>query len=154
MVYVNAHGGNVEALREVGRRLHADGTAYAIEWMWNESIPELVAELFDDPGPHAGPNETAMVWHIADAVREAELAAARDGGLREIDEDATAGTAPGRSSTPSSTATTAPSVTRRRPLPRRAGGCSRRRPTDWWHCEWLAARPWVDLAPREHSDAD
>jgi creatinine amidohydrolase len=32
IVFVNAHGGNVEHLREVGRRLHDDGTAYAIEW--------------------------------------------------------------------------------------------------------------------------
>jgi creatinine amidohydrolase len=86
IVYVNAHGGNVEHLREVGRRLHEDGTAYAVEWMWNESIPELVDDLFERNGPHAGPKETAMVWHIADAVREEELAAARDGGLPEVDE--------------------------------------------------------------------
>jgi len=85
IVYVNAHGGNVEHLREVGRRLHADGTAYAIEWMWNESIPELVDELFEHNGPHAGPKETAMVWHIADAVREGELEAARDSGLVDIE---------------------------------------------------------------------
>jgi creatinine amidohydrolase len=32
IVYVNAHGGNVEHLREVGRRLHQDRTAYALEW--------------------------------------------------------------------------------------------------------------------------
>ena len=33
VVYVNAHGGNVEHLREVGRRLRDDGELYAIEWM-------------------------------------------------------------------------------------------------------------------------
>ncbi|EMA40250.1 Creatininase [Halobiforma nitratireducens JCM 10879] len=33
IVYVNAHGGNVSHLREVGRRLHEDETAYAVEWM-------------------------------------------------------------------------------------------------------------------------
>jgi len=38
VVFVNAHGGNVQHLREVGRRLHEDETAYAIEWMWDESI--------------------------------------------------------------------------------------------------------------------
>ncbi len=32
VVYVNAHGGNVEHLREVGRRLRDDGTMYALEW--------------------------------------------------------------------------------------------------------------------------
>jgi len=32
VVYVNAHGGNTQHLREVGRRLHEDETAYAVEW--------------------------------------------------------------------------------------------------------------------------
>jgi len=54
VVFVNAHGGNVQHLREVGRRLHEDETAYAIEWMWDESIPELVDDLFEHNGPHAG----------------------------------------------------------------------------------------------------
>ena len=52
IVYVNAHGGNVEHLREVGRRLHEAETAYAVEWMWDESIPELVDDLFEHNGPH------------------------------------------------------------------------------------------------------
>jgi len=64
VVFVNAHGG-VQHLREVGRRLHEDETAYAIEWMWDESIPELVDDLFEHNGPHAGPKETAMITHIA-----------------------------------------------------------------------------------------
>jgi len=50
-VFVNAHGGNVQHLREVGRRLHEDETAYAIEWMWDESIPELVDDLFEHNDP-------------------------------------------------------------------------------------------------------
>ncbi len=82
VVYVNAHGGNVDHLREVGRRLHEDGEVYAIEWMWDESIPDLVDDLFARNGPHAGPKETAMITHIApELVREEELAAARDEGL-------------------------------------------------------------------------
>ncbi len=86
VVYVNAHGGNVQHLREVGRRLHEDGTMYAIEWMWNESIPELVDELFERNGPHAGPKETAMITHIApELVRESEFENARDGGLVDIE---------------------------------------------------------------------
>jgi creatinine amidohydrolase len=85
IVYVNAHGGNVEHLQEVGRRLHDDGAAYAVEWMWNESIPTLVDDLFAQNGPHAGPKETSMVWHIADLVREDELEAARDRGLTDIE---------------------------------------------------------------------
>ena len=82
LIYVNAHGGNVPHLREIGRRLHVDDAAYAVEWMWNESIPDLVEELFERPGPHAGPKETAMIMHIApDLVRTGELEDARDGGL-------------------------------------------------------------------------
>jgi creatinine amidohydrolase len=84
IIYVNAHGGNVEHLREVGRRLHQDGTAYAIEWMWDESIPGLVDELFAVNGPHGGPKETAMMLHLAsELVRKDRLEAARDGGLVE-----------------------------------------------------------------------
>jgi len=90
VVYVNAHGGNVAHLREVGRRLHEDRTLYAIEWMWNESIPDLVDELFEHNGPHAGPKETAMVAHLAEELlRPAELAAARDGGLGSFDAEQT-----------------------------------------------------------------
>ena len=40
VIYVNAHGGNVAHLREVGRRLRNDGTAYAIEWLGNTSRPK------------------------------------------------------------------------------------------------------------------
>ena len=85
VVFVNAHGGNVQHLREVGRRLHEDEVAYAVEWMWDESIPELVDDLFERNGPHAGPKETAMITHIApELVREDRLEDARDGGLPDL----------------------------------------------------------------------
>ncbi len=85
IVFVNAHGGNVVHLREVGRRLRSDGTAYAIEWMWNESIPDLVNDLFEKNGPHGGPKETAMIQHIApELVRDDRLEAARDGGIADL----------------------------------------------------------------------
>ena len=88
VVFVNAHGGNVQHLREVGRRLRDDGTMYAIEWMWDESIPDLVTDLFDHPGPHGGPKETAMVMHIArELVRDDKLADARDGGVVDLTGD-------------------------------------------------------------------
>lgn len=84
ILFVNAHGGNVEHLREVGRRLHEDGTAYAIEWMWDESIPDLIREFFSTPGPHGGPKETAMIMHIAgELVHDERIEDARDGGLVE-----------------------------------------------------------------------
>ncbi|GAB6878272.1 creatininase family protein [Halorubrum gandharaense] len=85
VVFVNAHGGNVQHLREVGRRLHEDETMYAIEWMWDESIPELVDDLFERNGPHAGPKETAMITHIApELVKNDRLGDARDGGLVDL----------------------------------------------------------------------
>jgi creatinine amidohydrolase len=85
VVYVNAHGGNVQHLREVGHCLREDETAYAVEWMWDESIPDLVDDLFEYNGPHGGPKETAMILHIArDLVHESRLSEARDGGVTEF----------------------------------------------------------------------
>jgi creatinine amidohydrolase len=82
VIYVNAHGGNVDHLREVGRRLREDGTIYAVEWMWDESIPDLVDEVFAVNGPHGGPKETALIQYLhPDLVHEDRLEAARDGGL-------------------------------------------------------------------------
>jgi len=88
VIYVNAHGGNVEHLREVGRRLRDDHTAFAIEWMWNDGIRDLVDDLFAVNGPHGGPKETALIMHIAqDLVHEDRLEEARDGGLVDWDGD-------------------------------------------------------------------
>ena len=85
IVYVNAHGGNMQHLREVGRRLREDEVAFAVEWMWDESIPDLVEDLFEHNGPHGGPKETAMMMHIApELVRKEKLADARDGGVVEF----------------------------------------------------------------------
>ncbi|SEH42161.1 creatinine amidohydrolase [Halopenitus malekzadehii] len=86
VIYVNAHGGNVEHLREVGRRLHDDEDVYAIEWMWNDSIPDLVDELFEHNGPHGGPKETALIQHLqSELVHDDRLADARDGGFPEFE---------------------------------------------------------------------
>lgn len=84
VIYVNAHGGNVDHLREVGRRLRDDEVLYAIEWMWNNSISDLVDDLFAQNGPHGGPKETAMIQHLAeDLVQGDRLTDARDGGFRD-----------------------------------------------------------------------
>ncbi|ATW87245.1 creatinine amidohydrolase [Halohasta litchfieldiae] len=86
VIFVNAHGGNVQHLREVGRRLRDDNVIYAIEWMWNDSIPELVEELFAQPGPHGGPKETSMIQHLQpELVHDDQLEAARDGGMTSFD---------------------------------------------------------------------
>ena len=88
VIFVNAHGGNVQHLREVGRRVRDDGTMYAIEWMWDESITELIEDVFETPGPHGGPKETALIQHLAgDLVHEDRIEAARDGGLVEFDDE-------------------------------------------------------------------
>ncbi len=85
VVYVNAHGGNVAPLREVGRRLREDRALYAIEWMWNDSIPDLVEDSFENTGPHGGPKETALIQYLAeDLIHEDRLAQARDGGVVDI----------------------------------------------------------------------
>jgi creatinine amidohydrolase len=87
IVFVNAHGGNQTHLREVGRRLREDEEAYAVEWMWDESIPDLVDDLFEHNGPHGGPKETAMMMHLdPENVRTDKLEAARDGGTVELSE--------------------------------------------------------------------
>jgi creatinine amidohydrolase len=86
VVYVNAHGGNVEHLREVGRRLRDEEVLYAVEWMWNDSIPELVDDLFEQNGPHGGPKETAMIQYLRpELVREDRLADARDDGVESVE---------------------------------------------------------------------
>ena len=85
VIYVNAHGGNVPHLREVGARLRQEESVYAIEWMWNESIPELVDDAFAQNGPHGGPKETAMIQHLhPELVHEDRLEAARDGGVASV----------------------------------------------------------------------
>ena len=87
VIFVNAHGGNVEHLREVGRRLRDDGTLYAIEWMWDESITDRIEELFETPGPHGGPKETSLIQYLAgELVHDDRIGDARDGGLVDFDE--------------------------------------------------------------------
>jgi len=88
VIFVNAHGGNVQHLREVGRRLRDDGTMYAIEWMWDESITPLIEDRFETPGPHGGPKETSLIQYLAgDLVHEDRVTEARDGGLVAFDDE-------------------------------------------------------------------
>jgi creatinine amidohydrolase len=54
--------------------------------MWDESIPDLVSEVFEHNGPHGGPKETAMIQHLhPDLVHEDRLGDARDGGIRDFE---------------------------------------------------------------------
>ncbi|MEE6208836.1 creatininase family protein [Salarchaeum sp. III] len=85
VVFVNAHGGNVEHLREVGRRLRDAEDAYAVEWMWNDSIPDLVDDAFEHNGPHGGPKETALIQYLhEDLVHDDRLEDAHEGGVESL----------------------------------------------------------------------
>ncbi|QZP37214.1 creatininase family protein [Halobaculum magnesiiphilum] len=78
VVLVNGHGGNVEALAEVARRVSRDDAtdAYAVSFTWFEAVGEHASRM-----GHGGPLETAMVRHVApDLVREDRVEEARDGG--------------------------------------------------------------------------
>ncbi|MFB6281354.1 MAG: creatininase family protein [Haloferacaceae archaeon] len=153
VVYVNAHGGNVTHLREVGRRLRDDGTLYAIEWMWNESIPDLVDDLFERQGPHGGPKETALIQHLRpDLVHDDRLADARDGGIADLSAydgtrkhgartfyDAIDNTDNGVLGDQ----TDATAAKGERLFEAAAGQLAEL-------CEWLAAQPFRDLMPESH----
>ncbi|WP_073307054.1 creatininase family protein [Halobaculum gomorrense] len=78
VVLVNGHGGNVEALAEVARRVSRDGStnAYAVSFTWFEAVGEHASRM-----GHGGPLETAMLRHVApELVRADRVAEARDGG--------------------------------------------------------------------------
>jgi len=153
VVYVNAHGGNVEHLREVGRRLRDDGTAYAIEWMWNDSIPELVDDLFEQNGPHGGPKETAMIMHVAtELVHGDRLEEARDGGLVDWETNPDATVHGARTFYDAIENTDNGVLGDQTDATPEKGRRLFEAATDQLCqlCEWLADRQFEELAPREH----
>ncbi|QLG29299.1 creatininase family protein [Halorarum halophilum] len=78
VVLVNGHGGNLEALAEVARRVSRDGStgAYAVSFTWFRAVGEHSAEM-----GHGGKLETAMLRHVAPGlVREERIDEAREGG--------------------------------------------------------------------------
>ncbi|MFD1512337.1 creatininase family protein [Halomarina rubra] len=154
IVFVNAHGGNVQHLREVGRRLHDADEAYAIEWMWDESIPDLVSEAFERNGPHGGPKETAMIQHLhPDLVREEKLADARDGGWPDFDEEVAKVRKHGSRTFYDSVENSPNGVFGdQTDATAETGERLFEAATEQLValCEWLAARDSADLAPREH----
>lgn len=80
VVLVNGHGGNVNALSRVSRRLRSDEVAYAIPWNWWEAVEDQWDEAFDEPGGHAGHGETSMLLAIDETlVHEDRLAEAGEG---------------------------------------------------------------------------
>ncbi|WP_280586075.1 creatininase family protein [Halorubrum sp. Boch-26] len=77
VVFVNGHGGNVEALAEVARLFSRDDAhdGYAVAFTWFEAVGEHAGDM-----GHAGPLETALLRATApDLVREDRVAAASEG---------------------------------------------------------------------------
>ncbi|ARS91712.1 creatininase family protein [Natrarchaeobaculum aegyptiacum] len=69
VVIVNGHGGNVDALREVGARLTRDGTAYTVPFTWFDAVGDHSSDM-----GHGGPLETALLRAIdPDLVREGRI---------------------------------------------------------------------------------
>lgn len=74
VVVVNGHGGNVDALAEVCRRLVRDGDAYAVPFTWFDAVETDVVM------GHAGAIETALLRHARpELVREDQIDSARAG---------------------------------------------------------------------------
>ncbi|WP_256402906.1 creatininase family protein [Halorubrum salinum] len=77
VVFVNGHGGNVEALAEVAQRFSRDDAhdGYAVAFTWFEAVGEHAGDM-----GHAGPLETALLRATNPGlVREERVAAASDG---------------------------------------------------------------------------
>ncbi|MFC5278344.1 creatininase family protein [Halorubrum rubrum] len=78
VVFVNGHGGNVEALAEVARRFSRDPAhdGYGVAFTWFEAVGEHAGDM-----GHAGPLETALLRATnPDLVREDRVDDARDRG--------------------------------------------------------------------------
>lgn len=77
VVFVNGHGGNVEALAEISRRFSRDDDhdGYAVSFTWFESVGDHASDM-----GHAGPLETALLRAAnPDLVREDRVADASEG---------------------------------------------------------------------------
>ncbi len=75
VVLVNGHGGNVDALCEIGGQLTRSETAYTVPFTWFEAVGEHTVEM-----GHGGPLETALLRHVEpDLVREDRIEAAQTG---------------------------------------------------------------------------
>lgn len=64
LVFVNGHGGNTAALEEAARRLRQE-RIYAFVYVWWRAVSEVIAQVIEGSGSHAGELETAVMLAIA-----------------------------------------------------------------------------------------
>ncbi|MFB6234232.1 MAG: creatininase family protein [Halopenitus sp.] len=77
VVFVNGHGGNIDALAEVARRFSRDDDheAYAVAFTWFNAVGDHASDM-----GHAGPLETALLRAThPDLVREGRIDEACEG---------------------------------------------------------------------------
>jgi len=61
IVFLNGHGGNTEALKNVTARLYRDKQVYSMAVDWWVLCAEEIKQVYGHVGGHAGTDETAMV---------------------------------------------------------------------------------------------
>jgi creatinine amidohydrolase len=61
IVFLNGHGGNTEALKNVSSRLYRDKRVYSMVIDWWTLCSEEVGKVYGHAGGHAGTDETALV---------------------------------------------------------------------------------------------
>jgi len=120
--------------------------------MWNDSIPELVDDLFEQNGPHGGPKETALIQYLEpELVHDDRLEKARDTGIPDVEAAETVKHG-SRTFYDAADNTTNGVLGDQTDATAAKGEKLFEAASDQLVqlCEWLAAQEFEDLLPREH----